>query len=193
MHDRVDAVPKVTLSVDGAERGYAASLIFQTQVMSSGKQRILLSVPPEMPELFSRLVDRLQPPLYVLYVLHTPRGEGEPGRYQSTELSGDEVRSFLSRFSAYFAEDARHDIWVYSPATKRSIIWDRHNELFAEGEPFADIVAELNVLGFKEGIVDRIASHDHIHHYRPELDADAAAVVGAYDWYRTPLRPEDAQ
>jgi hypothetical protein len=193
MDNQTAATPKVTLSVDGTDRGYAASAIFQKQVMSSGQQRVWLAVPPEMPTLFGRLVDLLPPPLYVLYVLHTPRGEGEPGRYQSAELSRDEVRWFLARFSTYFASDARHDVWVYSPATKRSIIWDRHNESFAEGEPLDDMVALLNALGFKEGTIDRVVWHDHVHHYRSEFDEAAAEVLRTFDWHRTPLRPEDEQ
>ena len=193
METQAAATPKVTLSVDGAERRYTAPAVFQTQVMASGRQRILLAVPLAMPSLFNDLVALLPPPLYVMYVLHTPRGEGEPGRYQSTELPADEVHSFLARFGAYFAADARHDIWVYSPTAKRTIIWDRHNELFAEGEPLGDIVATLNALGFGGGAVDRIASYDHIHHYRSEFDEDAAEVLRAFDWHRTPLRPEDEQ
>ena len=31
---------------------------------------------------FLALIGRVEPPYKVLYVLHTPRGEGEPGRYE---------------------------------------------------------------------------------------------------------------
>jgi hypothetical protein len=34
---------------------------------------------------------------------------------------------------------------------------------------------------------------EHEHHYRAAFDGDAKALLEAFDWYRTPLRPEDEQ
>jgi len=184
-------VHKLTLDVGGTEVDQASPATFQRQVTASGTERLLISVPPDRPDLFLRLAEVLPPPYFVLYVLHTPRGEGEPGRYQSTELTLDELRDFLVQYQSYVAGDARHDVWVYSPNSKRTLIWDRHNQIFAEGNPLADIAATLAGLGFSEGAIAPIS--DHYHHYRPEFDGEAASVLHAFDWYRTPLRPEDEQ
>jgi hypothetical protein len=181
---------KLTL-VDGVEVEQSSAATFERQTTNSGQQRLLISVPPEQSNLFWKLARILPPPYFALYILHTPRGEGEPGRYQSTELSWSDLDNFLLRYADYFAGDARHDIWVYSPETKRTLIWTRHNQIFAEGQPLADIAAELVGLGFHEDKIDPI--RDHIHHYRPEFDEDAAGVLDFFDWYRTPLRPEDEQ
>jgi hypothetical protein len=182
---------KLTLEMGGTEVDQASPATFQRQVTISGKERLLISVPPDQPSLFLHLAEILPPPYFVLYVLHTPRGEGEPGRYQSTELSWEELRSFLIQYQSYFAGDARHDVWVYSPTSGRTLIWDRHNQIFAEGHPLDDIMETLVGIGFKEDAIGPIS--DHYHHYRPEFDEEASSVLHAFDWRRTPLRPEDEQ
>jgi len=185
------AVHKLTLEVDGREVKQASPAMFHRQITASGAERLVISVPPDQPDLFLHLASVLSPPYFALYVLHTPRGEGEPGRYQSTELSLEELQGFLNRYQSYFASDARHDLWVYAPESRRTIIWDRHNQIFAEGQPLDDIVATLFGRGFKEGVIDPIPAH--FHHYRPEFDGDAKSLLHAFDWYRTALRPEDEQ
>lgn len=127
----------------------------------------------------------------MLYVLHTPRGEGEPGRYQSTRLPTAHVIDLLERYGDFFANDGRHDVWIHAPETGQTLIWDRHNMLFVEGEPLAPIIEKLTSLGFTEGPVEELG--EHIHHYRVEYDTQARSLLEELDWYRTPLRPEDEQ
>lgn len=184
-------VCKLTLAIDGVETEQSSTATFEREIMSTGMERLLISVPPQYSDLLRRLAEILPPPYYVLYVLHTPRGEGDPGRYQSTELTWPDLSDFLVRYSRYLAGDARHDLWVHSPETKQTLIWTRHNQIFAEGQPLDRIATLLISLGFKEGEVEPIPTH--IHHYRSEFDEDAAAVLAYFDWYRTPLRPEDEQ
>ncbi len=128
--------------------------------------------------------------LALLYILHTPRGEGEPGRYQSPEISEEALLAFLSRYSEFFSADSRHDLWIRSAATGCMVIWDRHNDIFLYGD-MAKFEEQLITLGFKMGVVPQIG--EHIHHYRAEFDGDAAAVLAALEWHWTPLRPEDQQ
>ncbi|HEY1425517.1 MAG TPA: hypothetical protein VGF50_02490 [Caulobacteraceae bacterium] len=182
---------KVTLDRDGAEVEQSPAAVFERGVMSSGEERIFLDVPDQHPDLLRRLCELLPPPFYVLYVLHTPRGEGEAGRYQSAELSMDQLSAFLRRYSSYFYADARHDLWVYSITSRQTLIWDRHNRLFAEGEPLGVVADALISLGFTEGAVPPLG--DHYHHYRSDFDDDATAVLAEFDWRRTPLRSEDEQ
>jgi hypothetical protein len=185
------AARKVTLDIDGAEVDQQPSAVFETGTTSSGQERLVLDVPDRFPDLFSRLCELLPPPFFVLYVLHTPRGEGEAGRYQSTELSLDQLAAFLRRYGSYLSGDARHDLWVYSTTSRQTLVWDRHNRLFAEGGPLDAVADTLIRLGFIEGKVEPIG--DHRHHYRSEFDEDAAAILSEFDWHQTPLRPEDEQ
>ncbi len=182
---------KLTLHVNGNEYEQSPSAIFEIQVMSTGKPRIVLSVPDDHIDLLRRLANLLPPPFYVLYILHTPRGEGEPGRYESGELSLPELNDLLSRYASFFASDGRHDLWVHSASSGRTLLWDRHNILFAEGEPIDDFKCELVALGFHEGQRERLGVHSH--HYRAEFDNDAASLLKEIDWRRTPLREEDKQ
>lgn len=90
-----------------------------------------------------------------------------------------------------FSGDGRHDLWVHSPRSGHTLVWDRHNQLFAEGQPLDDVREALVALGFREGSVEPLGAH--VHHYRAEFDNDAASLLNEIDWHRTPLRPEDEQ
>jgi hypothetical protein len=76
--------------------------VFHREATSDGGERLKVSVPRDEAFLLFKLVERLRPPFQLLYVLHTPRGEDEAGRYQSPALSRMQVQDFLRRFEAYF-------------------------------------------------------------------------------------------
>lgn len=182
---------KLTLLVDGAEREQSSPAIFETRKMSTGAPQIVLSVPNEQTDLLCQLTALLSPPYFALYILHTPRGEAEPGRYQSPELSRQELTYLLRTYAVFWSSDARHDLWVHSPASHATLVWDRHNLLFAEGHALDDVREALLQSGFREGQLERLGAHTH--HYRAEFDAEAASLLKEFDWHRTPLRPEDVQ
>ena len=163
--------------------------LFSTERVGE-RERLRIGVPGGDPLVLRGLARQLQEPLFILYVLHTPRGEGEEGRYQSPEVSYAEVSGFIDEHAAFLRGDARFDIWIYSPQMEATLAWDRHNWLFAYG-PLVPFRAELHALGFQEGRLEPLP--DHMHHYRHELDAKAASVLAAFDWHRTPLRPGDEQ
>ena len=79
---------KMTLELNGTETDPSPPAVFERQVMRTGKPRIVMYVPDGRADLIHRLSALLPEPFHVLYVLHTPRGEGEPGRYQSPALRG---------------------------------------------------------------------------------------------------------
>ena len=182
---------KLTLDLNGDEVEQSPPAVFELRTMSTGAPRIVLSVPDRQEDLLRRLAELLPPPFYVLYILHTPRGEGEAGRYQSNERSLDELSGLLSKYSSFFSSDGRHDLWVHSPSSRRTLVWDRHNLLFAEGQPLDDVKEMLVGLGFREGRIEPLGAH--FHHYRAEFDGDAASLLNEIDWHRTPLRLEDEQ
>jgi len=152
--------------------------------------RILAAAPGGDPGPFSRLVRCLTPPYLLLYVLHTPRGEAAAGRYQSPDVSRQQFEEFMQRFGRYLSADARFDFWAHAPAEQATVVWDRHDQLFAYG-PLARYAAELDALGFRRGDARIVSPHQH--HYRQEFDADARALLAYFCWTHSPLRAEDEQ
>lgn len=182
---------KLTLDVDGVEMALSSPAVFERQTMANGAPRLVITAPADKPGMFRALAALLAGPLFVLYILHTPRGEGAGGRYQSPPLDDRQLDDFLAAFGTFLAGDARHDVWVHSASDGRTLIWDRHDLIYAEGEPLEEIAATLEEMGFTNDAVPRIGAH--VHYYRPELDADAAAVLARFDWTRSDLWPEDEQ
>ena len=158
--------------------------------MQNGSNRINAGVPQGDTEIFERLVSSLESPYFLLYILHTPRGEGEAGRYQSPALSVEQLRSFISKFKPFLSGDARFDIWAHSSSENATVVWDRHNMLYAYGpiEKFSEI---LRSLGFDDGKPE--IPGPHAHNYRKELDVYAKELLSVFDWSWSPLHPEDEQ
>lgn len=153
-------------------------------------QSIVAGLPGGDVEVFIALIDRLDGPFHLLYVLHTPRGEAEHGRYQSSRIDKADVLRWLRRFADYLRADSRFDLWAHSPDDNATLVWDRHNRLFAYG-PLDDFDAALRGRGFVEG--DAIIPSPHEHHYRTVCDAEARTLIASQDWSWSPLRPEDEQ
>lgn len=95
---------------------------FALEQSSVGTPRVAASVPAGDPAVFECLVGCLEPPYFLLYVLHTPRGEGEAGRYQSPEVSREEFRAFTAHFGDYLTADARFDLWAHSPLEQATVV-----------------------------------------------------------------------
>jgi len=83
--------------------------------------------------LLRELLALLPEPLWVLYVLVTPRTEAAAGRYQSaTPHTRIEVLALLDRFENYFASDGRHNLWLAAPPAGQLVL-DRHDVIYAYG------------------------------------------------------------
>jgi len=184
---------KLGHEVDGEVVEHSHPPRFMRQIVAPGdpgRSRLVIGVPGGDPTVLGALALHLAEPLFVLYVLHTPRGEGEAGRYESEEIDHAALRAFLDRYARFLAGDGRFDLWVISPETGATLVWDRHNLLHGYG-PLEAFAATLRGLGFKEGELPPLGGH--MHYYRPEFDLDAEAMLSAFDWVRKPLRPEDQQ
>lgn len=155
-----------------------------------GRERLLAGMPGDDPTPFVRLVECLEPPYQLLYVLHTPRGEGRAGRYQSGEVGPEQFNRFVARFASFLTGDARFDLWAHSAADEATVVWDRHDQLFAYG-PMERYASVLRALGFSDG--DASVSFAHQHHYRQEFDADAAALLNHFSWIHSLLHEADEQ
>jgi hypothetical protein len=84
----------------------------------------------------------------------------------------------------------RFDLWFFSPSSKATIVWDRHNVAYAYG-PIECFEEKLRALGFTDGIPGIPVPHEH--HYHAACDEDAKAVLDHFAWRRSDLRPEDEQ
>ncbi len=181
---------KLSTRADGVWVTHSPPATFKTEVMHDGGTRLVAAVPAGDAATFQSLAGSLEAPCMLLYVLHTPRGEGSAGRYQSPPLSPSELASFLVRYAAFLSDDARFDLWVHSPSDQATVVWDRHNLIYAYGT-IERFVSTLTTLGFVEG--DPGVRFEHMHHYREELDRDAAAVLEAFAWRHSPLQASDEQ
>ena len=164
--------------------------IFTTETTTAQTLRLVVGVPGGDSSVLLKLIECLTQPFFVLYVLHTPRGEGKPGRYQSPELDLGALQAFIAQFSQFFAADARFDLWVHSPSAKGTLVWDRHNLIYGYG-PVECFCRSLSVLGFSEGKPS--VPGPHAHHYRSEFDGEAKAILSAFSWQHSSLLPEDEQ
>lgn len=180
---------KLLHQVEGEWIGHIHPAVFALGT-SAGAARLVTAAPAGNPAIFRNLVESLEGPYALLYVLHTPRGEGEAGRYQSPVLELGEVQAFLERYAAFLSADARFDLWAHSLGANATVVWDRHNLIYAYG-PLERYAAVLRKLGFQDGLPSLAFPHQHV--YRAECDRDAADLLEEFDWGYSPLRPEDEQ
>lgn len=157
---------------------------------TTGPERVRIGPRGGQRYLFGTLASVLGPPYKLLYLLHTSRTDAELGRYESPWLEDAELTSFLDRFGQFIAEDARHDLWVLGGGGSGTIVWDRHDLVYAYG-PIPTYVMMLESAGFREGWPTWPVPHAHC--YNPEWDEAEREILRAFDWNRTPLRPEDEQ
>lgn len=157
----------------------------------SGEAKRIVVSPSDRPlQLLLKLAPEIGSEFYVLWVLHTPRGGSQAGRYQSPLLSLAEVQSLLRRFSGFLESDGRHDLWLHAPATGATLVWDRHEQLFAYG-PLEELKLALTREGLSAGEIE--APVPHAHNYHAEFDDAERAMVQALDWRIDELREEDEQ
>jgi hypothetical protein len=171
---------------DWLEHSYAP--VFAYAAADTGEPRIESTAPGGDITPFEQLTNSTEPPYRLLYILHVNRGEGKPGRYVSPVLTQKAFSDFLVRFRAYFQGDGRFDLWSHSDADGSTVVWDRHNKIFAYGD--LDVfTSRLRSLGFHE---DKFAiPSPHIHHFHREFDGDATDVLTALPWQYYPLEAED--
>ena len=162
--------------------------VYRRETMTDGNDRIVATVPRSDPAIFMALAEQIAEPYCFLYVLITPRGEGEPGRYESEPLDAGQVRDFLFRFGSFLQQDSRCSLWLHSFADGATVVWDHHDLIFGYG-PLDRYVAALDFLGFQVG--EPAIPFPHSHNYHVSLDAEATEILEAFDWLRKSLQPED--
>src|ERR1700685_4247013 len=123
---------------------------FCSEKMNTGDNRLCFTSDSSYVKLLLSLSDAISEPFFFLYVLIVSRrAEHEEARYQSPELSRGKLRSFLSYNANFFEQDARHNLWIYSPSDKATLIYDRHEIGYAYG-PIELFKSALIKNGLKE-------------------------------------------
>lgn len=142
--------------------------------------------------LLADLASVLEEPFLLLYVLVVPRGQAEPGRYQSEySFSLVQLEQFLSGYSPFFENDARHNLWIRPTSSEGLLVYDRHNIVYAYG-PVEKFIGVLNRKCLTES-KDQFLRYEspHVHHYHPEFDAYQDRLLTEEQWSISPLRPGD--
>jgi hypothetical protein len=186
----MNAVLKISSHSGGVEVPFETPAAFSRQPTSSGGQRLVSGVPAGDAGILLALMKEIEAPLFMLYVLHTPRGEAAPGRYQSPAVSAEEARNIVTQFGGFLGADARFDFWVHSPSSKATLVWDRHNQMYCYG-PLEKFESALCAMNFAEQALPDMGPH--IHHYRSDFDSQAKEILQVVQWSYSPLRPEDEQ
>ena len=126
---------------------------------------------------------------YVLYVLLVQHTEAEPGRYASPLVdSFEDLQAFFYTFEKFLESDARHHVWIGSPANDGLLVYDQHNVVFAYG----DLAHYEQVLGSR-GFSRREFWFPSPHHHAypgsnvPHLDE----LLRYFSWQRSPLHQGD--
>ncbi len=154
-----------------------------------GVERLVIAAGDGPVGLLRELLPLLPEPVWVLYVLITPRSDAPAGRYQSAKAHGrDEVLALLERFESFLTIDGRHNLWLAAPPAGQLVL-DRHEVIYAYG-PIAEIVAKLKEKNFVEVEMIRLPV-PHSHHFHEELDGDETAMLEHWEWLQSELQETD--
>jgi hypothetical protein len=155
---------------------------------TSGPARLVLAPSGSCLPLVRQLVATLQSPVYLLYILTSPRGPREPGRYASELMSVEEAGAFLLEFGEFLDRDARHHLWIAAPDGSSMIIWDPHQIIYAYGDldAFTHVAQRL---GMSPGPVRVAVPHEHRYHALFNTVEDE--IFARIQWHHSPLRPGD--
>jgi hypothetical protein len=157
---------------------------------TSGPDRLVIAPRAHYTQLLQTLTECIHEPFQLLYVLVVPHG-GEPvGRYQSEySFIRTQLQEFLTSYSNFFEQDARHNLWIRSESGGGLLVYDRHNVIYAYG-PLDRFIPALTSSGLAESEEVRFPS-PHTHHYHAEFDIQEKRLLQSEQWIISPLRTSD--
>lgn len=153
--------------------------------------RLKIGAATNATELLLHLSDCLSPPFFCLYVLVIGHSESQAGRYQSPLLTDRaDLVGFLLEYKHLFESDGRHHLWVSAPEANATLIYDKHNVIYAYGllEEFA---ACLQKLGYTETDFD--FPYPHAHNYLPASYGKVEELLHYWEWQQFPLQEIDKE
>ncbi len=140
-------------------------------------------------EILRTLSKSIREPFFLLYVLVVYRGGGAMGRYQSGGLLHEELDALFARYSEFWDGDGRHSIWLRSERDDATLVYDRHNLIYAYG-PLERFELVLESLGYSK-VPNVSLSFQHHHCYYAEFDALERELTTKFADKRTELWPGD--
>jgi hypothetical protein len=142
-------------------------------------------------DLLLHLSDVLDAPFFCLYVLVLNRSKTAGGRYQSPWIeSKAELADFLLDYKEVFETDGRHHLWVSSPDMGATLVYDRHNVLYAYG-PIEEIAANLHEMGYHAENFE--LPFPHAHYFHAENDSKVEELLQYWNWQHFPLQEADQE
>jgi hypothetical protein len=166
--------------------------VWATEETTGGGQRIVIAPAHDQVEVLIQLLQAVDGPFGALYVLVIPRGQSEPGRYQSPyPQTADTMKSFLRDFKTFLEIDGRHHLWIASASTSDLLIYDRHNVIYAYG-PSEEWKLLLSQSGMNE-VASIPFPSPHSHHYHQSMDSEEHRMVAYWKWNLTRLKKADEE
>jgi hypothetical protein len=116
---------------------------------TTGPERLVIGPESSQVELLLKLAQTLAEPFGILYVLLVSRKDHEPARYQCPyPCDRGEMESFFRTFTDFFESDGRHHVWLTSLTDSSTLVYDKHNVIYAYG-PLPQFERVLDSRGFK--------------------------------------------
>ncbi|MCZ1265967.1 hypothetical protein ACIOBL_17980 [Paenibacillus taichungensis] len=136
------------------------------------------------------LVRAMEEPYFILYILNVSRTDQEIARYQSHDLALLDIESFFLEFGDFIENDSRHDIWIHSPSTNSTVVYDKDNSIYIYGDigKYQELLISKK---FSNQIEPIYLPVPHSHQYNSEFDQQEIDILNFTKWYKSPLRPED--
>ena len=96
----------------------------------------------------------------------------------------------MAEFCEFLTDDGRHDLWVLSPKSDATLVWDRHDLIYAYGplNQFRGVLGEA----LQEATV-KGPPYPHAHMYHAEYDDAERKILRYFQWSRSPLLTDDEQ
>ena len=169
-------------------REYSYTNVWNFQ-KTSGPERLIIGPASGHVDLLIELSRVLPEPFGILYILSVPRGGNDGGRYQSAApASRAAMEAFLNSFRDFLENDARQHLWIASLPAQATLVYDKHNVIYAYGEleKFKQI---LLARGLTRGEV--VFPDPHVHNYNPKFDAEETRILSYAEWKKFPLAEND--
>lgn len=163
--------------------------VYAKETTNDGTQQIRIAVSHAGSHVLRRLSQALNPPFYLLYVLVVYRGGGAVGRYQSDELSREQLDQLFSRYEEFWDSDGRHSVWLRSQRDDATLVYDGHNLIYAYG-PLERYGLILESLGYSE-TEEVTLSFEHEHRYHAQFDEFERELTTRLADRKSELRPGD--
>jgi len=126
---------------------------------------------------------------FILYVLLIPHSGARPGRYQSPIVeSFEDLQVFFYTYERFLEADGRHHIWVGSPTSDGTLVYDQHNVIFAYGD-LARYEVVLRGHEFQQQPFS--FPFPHCHNYPSTHTVHEEELLAHFDWQYSPLQPGD--